>query len=295
MAWDRQDAPHLALEAPSARGGLRSPLALLLPRSPGAGTSSSRDGPAAPGGASPRSLPRSPRTCRRPASRPDAAAAWPAPGAALRRALVASPAPVWGRRPKDDICALMPGPCSTKPQWSSTSLTGKLPSWMAWRKPREPASARGLHHSTTPGNGPGRADRPRSRRAARGDPPPGPRAGGRSARAQLRHRRGPVVAMLTTHQALLLRSHFSALHRAESPVKPTANPPCHPDHVAGQTASTCPASRGGTGRGARDSWQEGKVGERGRVLGSGSGPTRIPRVPKQRSRPASDEMPRLRA
>ena len=70
MAWDRQGAPQPALEAPSVRGGLRSRLTPLLPEVPGAGTSLSRDGTAAPGGAPPRSLPRWPHSCRRSAAAP---------------------------------------------------------------------------------------------------------------------------------------------------------------------------------------------------------------------------------
>ena len=100
MAWDRQDAPQLALEAPSARGGLRSPLALLLPRSPGAGNElQSGTAPLLPAGLR-RDLSRARQAHAGGSSRPGAPAAWPARGAALRRALVASPAPVWGRPPK---------------------------------------------------------------------------------------------------------------------------------------------------------------------------------------------------
>ena len=129
---------------------------------------------------------------------------------------------------------------------------------MAWRKPRGPASAHGLHHSSTRSRA--RQSRsPRSCSTARGDPPPGRRGGGRSARAPVRHSRGPVVAMLTAHQPLLLRRHFSFLHRAERPMS------------IGRLALVKRAIRGarlGPSRRPRSKAGAGQGAPRGKVAGS---------------------------
>jgi hypothetical protein len=163
---------------------------------------------------------------------------------------------------------------------------------MVWRKPREPARARGLHDGTTRWRSRQRRTPP-SRRGARGDPPPGRRGGGRSARAQVRHRRCPVVVMLTTHPALLLRSHFSTPYRAESPGHRWDIGPFDPPPGLVRLPRRTPPAGVAPVAALATIGRRGRCGERGRVLGSSARLTDTPCISQQRSRPASDEMPRL--
>jgi len=99
---------------------------------------------------------------------------------------------------------------------------------MAWREPREPASAAACT-TAPPGNHPGRAGRPH-----RVEPLAATHLPAAAAEDGQHAHRFAISA------ALLLRSHLSVVHRAESPMNPMGHSPFRPHHGSGQTASTFP-------------------------------------------------------